>query len=248
MRRVRINRFFTQQRLEPESELALETSISRHLGRVLRARAGDTVTLFNGDGHNYTASVISISKDVVIVRIQQREPCHTESPVAVTLGLALSKGDRFDWAIQKATELGVSAVAPLFTERVDFPIPEDRLSRRMAHWQQIVISACEQSGRARVPTVFAPQALASWCESVDAEAKYILDLEQDHRDQRSAPPSSLALLVGPEGGLTSSEIRMATQLGFHRLQLGPRVLRTETAPVVALSILGARWGDLGSNP
>lgn len=246
MRRVRINRFFTQQGLEPESELALETSISRHLGRVLRARAGDTVTLFNGDGHNYTASVISISKDVVTVHIQQREPCHTESPVAVTLGLALSKGDRFDWAIQKATELGVSAIAPLFTERVDFPIPEDRLSRRMAHWQQIVISACEQSGRARVPTVFAPQALASWCKKIGADEKYVLDLAPDNQNPSAAPPSSIALLVGPEGGLTSGEIGVAMQLGFRRLQLGPRVLRTETAPVVALSVLGARWGDLGS--
>lgn len=243
---MRVNRFFTKQALEPGSDIALEAAISRHLGRVLRARVGDAVTLFNGDGHNYTASVTLSSKDAVTVHIQQRDPCHTESPIEVTLGLALSKGDRFDWAVQKATELGVSAIAPLYTERVDFQIPENRVSRRTEHWQQIVISACEQSGRARIPDVLSPQTLESWCKQIGADEKYVLDLASDNQNPSSAPPSSIALLVGPEGGLTSGEIGVAMQLGFRRLQLGPRVLRTETAPVVALSVLGARWGDLGS--
>ncbi|MCH1580203.1 MAG: 16S rRNA (uracil(1498)-N(3))-methyltransferase, partial [Luminiphilus sp.] len=168
----------------------------------------------------------------------------TESPVNTILGLCLSKGDRFDWAVQKATELGVSVIQPLESERVDFAIPEDRIEKRVAHWQQIAISACEQSGRVRVPKLSPPSTLLHWVGAVSADEKWALDGASGQQKLPETAPKTLALLVGPEGGLTDSEISAAQQSGFRSLRLGPRVLRTETAPVVALTLVNSRWGDI----
>ena len=167
-----------------------------------------------------------------------------------TLGLCLSKGDRFDWAIQKATELGVGAITPLHSERVDFSIPQDRMKKRTTHWQQIAISACEQCGRVKVPSITPPQSLAVWVENVSAEQKWVLHCTEDTGVSASAvtqgAPRDAALLIGPEGGLTDQEFDVASAEGFQLLQLGPRVLRTETAPAAALSVLGVFWGEMPS--
>ena len=244
---MRKPRLFTDQPLTPGDQVVLEGIVARHLGNVLRARAGEQIALFNGDGREFAAKVLSVSKREVIVDIGAAATPQTESPVHTTLGLCLSKGDRFDWAIQKATELGVGAVTPLYSERVDFSIPPDRIEKRVAHWRQIAISACEQCGRVSIPAVSSPQPLEQWVQSVAAEQKWVLHCD-DHGATRSGAskeaPADAALLIGPEGGLTDQEIARACDNSFGVLRLGPRVLRTETAPVVALSALSVCWGEM----
>jgi 16S rRNA (uracil1498-N3)-methyltransferase len=230
--------------------VVLKGNVAQHLGRVLRARAGDHIALFNGDGQEFAAQVLTVSKREVSVDIGAAFTPQTESLVHTTLGLCLSKGDRFDWAIQKATELGVGAIAPLYSERVDFSIPPDRVEKRIAHWQQIVISACEQCGRVKVPSITPPQSLASWVGNISAEQKWVLHCADSTSASASAmtrdAPNNAALLIGPEGGLTDQEFAAASTEGFHLLQLGPRVLRTETAPAAALSVLSVLWGEMPS--
>ena len=247
---MRNPRLFTDQPLTPGDQVVLKGNVAQHLGRVLRARSGDHIALFNGDGQEFAAQVLTVSKGEVSVEVGAAATPQTESPVYTTLGLCLSKGDRFDWAIQKATELGVGAIAPLHSERVDFSIPPDRMEKRIAHWQQIAISACEQCGRVKVPSITQPQSLMSWVENVSAEQKWVLHCADD--TGASAPavtegaPQDAALLIGPEGGLTDQEFAAASAEGFELLQLGPRVLRTETAPAAALSVLSVFWGEMPS--
>ena len=243
---MRITRLFTDQPLASGTRVLLEGGAAKHLGRALRARIGDAVCLFNGDGREFAAAVTGIDKQTVSLEVGTASAPDTESRIHTTLGLCLSKGDRFDWAIQKATELGIGAIAPLYSDRVDFTIPADRMEKRVAHWQQVVISACEQCGRATVPTIFHPTPLSDWVQEQSTDIKLFLH----HRETGTLPetrPSSIALLVGPEGGLSDIDRGHANDAGFIGVKLGPRVLRTETAPVVALAILGARWGDMGQS-
>ena len=247
---MRNPRLFTDQPLTPGDQVVLKGNVAQHLGRVLRSRSGDHIALFNGDGQEFAAQVLTVSKGEVSVEVGAAASPQTESPVYTTLGLCLSKGDRFDWAIQKATELGVGAIAPLQSERVDFSIPPDRMEKRIAHWQQIAISACEQCGRVKVPSITPPQSLAVWVENISAEQKWVLHCADNTDASTSAmtpgTPRDAALLIGPEGGLTDQEFAAASAKGFQLLQLGPRVLRTETAPAAALSVLGVFWGEMPS--
>ena len=247
---MRNPRLFTDQPLTPGDRVVLKGNVAQHLGRVLRARAGDHIALFNGDGQEFTATVVNVSKREVSVDIGEAHFPNTESHVHTMLGLCLSKGDRFDWGIQKATELGVGAIIPLQSERVDFAIPTDRIEKRVAHWQQIAISACEQCGRVKVPSITPPQSLGSWVHNVSAEQKWVLHCADDTGASASAiiegTPKDAALLIGPEGGLTDQEFAAASAEGFQLLQLGPRVLRTETAPAAALSVLSVFWGEMPS--
>ena len=247
---MRYPRLFTDQPLTPGDQVVLKGNVAQHLGRVLRSRSGDHIALFNGDGQEFAAQVLTVNKGEVSAEVGAAASPQTESPVYTTLGLCLSKGDRFDWAIQKATELGVGAIAPLQSERVDFSIPPDRMGKRIAHWQQIAISACEQCGRVKVPSITPPQSLAVWVENVSAEQKWVLHCADNTDASASAmtpgTPRDAALLIGPEGGLTDQEFAAASAEGFQLLQLGPRVLRTETAPAAALSVLGVFWGEMPS--
>ena len=247
---MRNPRLFTDQPLTPGDQVVLKGNVAQHLGRVLRSRSGDHIALFNGDGQEFAAQVLTVSKGEVSVEVGAAASPQTESPVYTTLGLCMSKGDRFDWAIQKATELGVGAIAPLQSERVDFSIPPDRMEKRIAHWQQIAISACEQCGRVKVPSITPPQSLAVWVENVSAGQKWVLHCTEDTGVSASAvtqgAPRDAALLIGPEGGLTDQEFDVANAEGFQLLQLGPRVLRTETAPAAALSVLSVFWGEMPS--
>ena len=247
---MRNPRLFTDQPLTAGDRVVLKGNVAQHLGRVLWARAGDHIALFNGDGQEFAAQVVSVSKREVSVDIGEAHSPNTESQVRTVLGLCLSKGDRFDWGIQKATELGVGAIIPLQSERVDFAIPTDRIEKRVAHWQQIAVSACEQCGRVKVPSITPPQSLGSWVHNVSAEQKWVLHCADDTGASASAiiqgAPKDAALLIGPEGGLTNQEFAAASAEGFQLLQLGPRVLRTETAPVAALSVLSVFWGEMPS--
>ena len=241
---MRTPRLFSDQPLLVGTEVVLEGSAAQYLGKVLRARVGDTVTLFDGQGQQGTATIKAIAKHSVSAQLDTITTPQTESSLQTHLGLCLSKGDRFDWAIQKATELGVSSISPLYSTRVDFTVPPERLAKRLSHWQHIVTSACEQSGRVRIPTVNAPTSLTHWVSETLADVKLVLHCDVHGTSPLAAKPQSVALLIGPEGGLTDEEVATAERHHFQPWQLGPRILRTETAPVVALSVIGAQWGDM----
>jgi len=247
---LRKTRVFTEQPLASGADVALKGSTGQHLGRSLRARAGDTVTLFNGDGQEFTATINDLGKREILLTLGEASSPITESAVHTMLGLCLSKGDRFDWAVQKATELGVGSIAPLVSDRVDFSIPENRLTKRVNHWQRVAISASEQCGRVKVPPVTSPVPLATWVKTTAAEERWVLHCTDvggaTAPSTSDSLPSDAALLIGPEGGLTNEEIAIAIEHGFSPLQLGPRILRTETAPAVALTALSIRWGEIPS--
>ena len=245
---MRTTRLFTEQPLASGARVALRGNAAQHLSRVLRARTGDTVTLFNGDGQEFAATISELGKQAILLTLGEASSPNTESAAHTVLGICLSKGDRFDWAVQKATELGVGSIVPLYSERVDFSIPENRLLKRINHWQQVAISASEQCGRVKVPSVSKPVSLTEWVETLSTAEKWVLHCTDVAG--AAAPlhahsaPSDAALLIGPEGGLTIGEIATAIDHGFVPLQLGPRILRTETAPVVALTALSIRWGEI----
>lgn len=241
---MRIPRIHTEQVLEPNRSIELEAGPAHYIARVLRMRVGDQLILFNGCGGQYRATIEAVDKKSVVVATGEFEALERESNLQLHLGIAMSRGERMDWVIQKATELGISAISPLLSERTEVKLKGDRQDKKLKHWQQIATSACEQCGRNRVPLVHPPQALEQWLAAVQADVKLVLH----HRAGTATPPAtsprSIALLVGPEGGLSASEITAAELAGFNPLQLGPRVLRTETAPLAAIAILQARWGDM----
>jgi 16S rRNA (uracil1498-N3)-methyltransferase len=240
---VRIPRIYTDQPLAQGANLALEEGPSRHIARVLRMQAGRELILFNGTGGEFQAFVSEVSKRSVTVEVAELYPENRESPLRLELAIGLSRGERMDWVLQKATELGVTRIKPLLTERTEVKLSGERLDKKLQHWRQIIISACEQCQRNLLPELAAPQKLDQWLgDNCNA-----LSLVLHHRDSRGLPegvaPESVALLVGPEGGLSDSEIAQAREAGCAPLTLGPRVLRTETAPVAAISLVQYRWGD-----
>jgi len=241
---MRVPRIFSEQALSEHCELALEEAASHHLIKVLRMQAGRALILFNGDGHDYKAEIISCSKKSATVSITDRNQPANESPLHSHLAIGISRGERFDFVLQKATELGVSEITPLFTERTEVKLSGDRLDKKMAGWRKIIISACEQCGRAVIPTLNTATALAAFTQRSQPDHRFVLH----HRNTQKIPASSevedVSILVGPEGGLSEQEIELANQHGFLNLALGPRVLRTETAPLAALALMQHHWGDI----
>ncbi|KAA0010637.1 16S rRNA (uracil(1498)-N(3))-methyltransferase [Billgrantia pellis] len=226
-------------------DVVLPEGPARHVARVLRLGEGAPVRLFDGVGHEALAVIVEASRKRVVARIEAVEAGRGESPLAVHLGQAISKGDRMDYAIQKAVELGVAAITPLYTEHGDVRLKGEREAKKLAHWQAVAASACEQCGRATVPPVHPPQPLDAWLSDRVESLRLVLHPGTAGALEQNGAPASVALLIGPEGGLSVSEIAAATAAGFVPLSLGPRILRTETAPVVALSLLQYRFGDLG---
>lgn len=229
-------------------DVVLPEGPARHVVRVLRLGEGAPLRLFDGRGLEASAVLVEASRKRVVVRIESVVNGQGESPLIVHLGQAISKGDRMDYAIQKAVELGVAAITPLYTEHGDVRLRGEREVKKLAHWQAVAISACEQCGRAQVPPVHPPLALADWLAERDEALRLVLHPATDSEAQAllecEAVPASVALVIGPEGGLTKVEVDAARTRGFAPLSLGPRILRTETAPVVALSLLQYRFGDL----
>jgi 16S rRNA (uracil1498-N3)-methyltransferase len=242
---MRIPRIYTARELDNGLSLLLEPQSSHHLARVLRKGAGDVLVLFNGRGGEYPAEIVTVGKKHVEVRIGHHREADCESPLRIHLGIAISRGDRMDWIVQKSTELGVHSIAPLVTEHTGVVLTGSRADKKLQHWRQVAISACEQCGRNRLPAIQSPLPVAGWLASAEADKKFVLHHRAgEHSDDREDNPGSLALLVGPEGGLSEGEIASAERAGFCSLGLGPRVLRTETAPLVAITLMQARWGDL----
>jgi 16S rRNA (uracil1498-N3)-methyltransferase len=241
---MRTPRIYTPQRLMSSTLIELEPESSRHLARALRIQEGDPLTLFDGHGGEYPAAVTAVDKKRVQVQVGSLLSRECESALHIHMGIALSRGDRMDWIIQKATELGVSSMTPLATERSGVKLRGERAEKKLRHWQQIAISACEQCGRNRLPVIQALQPLVNWLEHTEAERKFVLHHRAHNNPIASPVPASVALLVGPEGGLDSAEILAAEDRGFNSLRLGPRILRTETAPLAAIAILQSSWGDM----
>ena len=232
------------------SEFDLPPTAAQHVTTVLRLRVGAALRLFDGRGGEWTAALSAVARRAVQVRVGAHDPIERESPLAVTLLQGLARGERMDLVVQKATELGVARIIPVAAARSVVQLGEERADRRVAHWQAVAVAACEQCGRNRVPEITAPMSLVAACRLAAAEPAarlWALDAEGG-APFAAAPPSRgdrIALLVGPEGGLTEEEIETAALIGFTRLRLGPRVLRTETAGPAALAALQALAGDFG---
>jgi len=238
---MRLSRFFIDAPLSL-GEHDLPEAQAHYIGRVLRMAAGDNVQLFDGSGQEYLGQLLEVGKKTVRVVLEQALPGQTESPLHIHLGQGLSRGERMDWAIQKATELGANAITPILSERCEVRLKDERADKRLAHWRQVAISACEQCGRSTLPVIHPPLTLAEWLKASDAALKLVLHPVAEPLVSHDRP-DSLAFLIGPEGGLSDAEVEQAQAAGFHAARLGPRVLRTETAPVVALAVAQQLWGD-----
>ncbi|MGE8497351.1 MAG: 16S rRNA (uracil(1498)-N(3))-methyltransferase [Pseudomonas sp.] len=238
---MRLSRFFIDAPLSL-GQHELPEAQAHYIGRVLRHAVGDAVQLFDGSGQEFLGTLIEVGKKNVRVELHEVFAGMPESPLHIHLGQGLSRGERMDWAIQKATELGAQVISPIISERCEVRLKDERADKRMAHWRQVAISACEQCGRSVVPIIHPPILLADWLKQTDAQLKLVLHPVAEPLLSH-AKPDSLAFLIGPEGGLADGEVEQAKAAGFHAARLGPRVLRTETAPVVALSVAQQLWGD-----
>jgi 16S rRNA (uracil1498-N3)-methyltransferase len=243
---MRLNRVYTERPIADGVEIALPEAAAYHVARVLRLRAGAPLVLFDGSGADFRGEIVAVEGDRVRVRVGERAAGLRESPLAITLVQAVSRGERMDWTLQKATELGVTCIQPVLSARSVVRLDEQQAARKLRHWQAIVAGACEQSGRSVLPEVREPLDLSRFlAEAPRGGQRLVLSPNG---------PASLAglattatrveLLIGPEGGLDDAELDAAARAGFAPVRLGPRVLRTETAGIVALAVLQALWGDL----
>jgi 16S rRNA (uracil1498-N3)-methyltransferase len=243
---MRLARVHVEVDLQTGGQLTVEGSAGNHIARVLRLRAGDALTLFNGRGGEYGGSIEEIRRDAVLVTVLEHREVERESPLQLTLAQGISRGERMDWVVQKATELGVARIVPLFTERSVVHLDDRQASRKLQHWRSIAIAACEQSGRNRVPEISQPVGLYDLLEQhTPGGPALLLSPAASQRIADIAAASSAAtVLIGPEGGLADVEQGSAIKSGYMPVRLGPRVLRTETAAVCALTVLQQRFGDL----
>jgi 16S rRNA (uracil1498-N3)-methyltransferase len=264
---MHIPRIYIPQPLSEHISIELDKASMHHLVTVMRMKVGRELILFNGqpvehqenkEYGEFTATLAHIDKKHARIDIGFFSAPEVESPLKIHLGMCLIKNDRMDWLLQKATELGVSSITPLFSQYTDVKMPADRTEKKMAHWHKILINACEQSGRVRVPDLHAPIPLNSWVQSRPAMSKkfvlhpYVtpnavpstISSTISSTTEEAQPSSSVALLVGPEGGLTEQEVDLAVDNQFLGMKLGPRILRAETAPLAALAVLLHQFGDL----
>lgn len=243
---MRLTRCYLDQPLDVGTTVILPESAAQHLIRVLRLREGDACVLFNGDGHDQDARIVAAGKREAQAEITARRRIDNESPLRITLLQGIARGEKMDWIVQKATELGVARILPVTSERSDVRLDEDRAHKRHVHWREISVSACEQSGRAVLPELLPAQPLASATRRFDG-AGFILDPTSGASIKSAASTLSTAstLAIGPEGGWSPRDLEQLREAGFCGLRLGPRVLRTETAGIAAIAALQALAGDLG---
>lgn len=232
-----MNRFYIETELNTGNTIELTESVFHHWVRVLRAKVQEKAIFFNGKGGEYRVTLTEINKKNAFVSVDHFEAIDRTAPFKVILGQVMSKGDRMDYAIQKAVELGVAEIQLLTSERCEMRLKYDRDQKKLDHWQGIAIAACEQCGMNIVPKIHAPISLEKWLASALPNTKLVLAPNKDETDPLNDASQDIALLIGPEGGLSEAEILAANQAGFTSWCIGERVLRTETAPVVALSIL-----------
>ena len=236
-------RIHCDQRLGPGAQFALAPEAAQHVGKALRLKAGDALTVFDGRGGEYEAAIQRIDKDRVEVKLGAWRDVDTEPQLRVGLIQGLPEADKMDWVIQKSVELGVAWIQPIVCDRSVVRLSGERAARREAHWRRVAVAACEQSGRNRIPEVRPTLGFQSWI-AVPAEAhRWMLSPSGDPIAGKSPTDRELELLVGPEGGLSDREQELALQQGCEAVALGPRILRAETAPLAALAAIHALWGD-----
>ena len=244
---MRAPRIHIDAELGPDRELNLPEGAARHLSRALRLQLGDPVVCFNGRGGEYHGEITAIARSEVRVQLRDYLARENESPLDIVLVQGVSRGDRMDYAVQKAVELGVRAIVPVITERSVVQLKGERAERRQGHWQRVSIGACEQCGRNRVQQITEPVGLAHWLQGWEGGVGLLLSPRGAvSLSGLSAPTGPITLLIGPEGGLSTAEERLALERGFTAVQLGPRILRTETAAVAMLAALQTRWGDFAA--
>lgn len=238
-------RLYVATPLSYQQEITLDREQSHQLHQVLRLTLGNTLILFNDTGYQYSAVICAINNKQVTVRLGKGEQSASDATLATHLGQVISRGERMDYTIQKSVELGVSSITPLISERCGVKLSADRLNKRLAHWHKVMIHACQQCGRTRLATIHPPQKLTQWLVET-ATLKFFCDPHATSKltDYHNTNNEEVSLLVGSEGGFTDSEQQTIQAANFLPLSLGPRVLRTETAAVVALSLIQQRWGDL----
>jgi 16S rRNA (uracil1498-N3)-methyltransferase len=239
---MRVIRACVDTPLAVGTRIALPEDVAGHLVRVLRLGAGDACVLFNGDGRDYAARIVSIAKKSVEVAIESAREARNESPLRIVLLQGIARGEKMDWILQKATELGVAGIVPVHGERGEVRLQGERAGKRLRHWRSVVASACEQSGRARIPDTAEPRALADALEGLPA-TRLLLDPAASQPLPSAIADAACALAIGPEGGWSPRDIATLEAAGFVGVRLGPRVLRTETAGIAAIAALQARAGD-----
>ncbi|MGB4811608.1 MAG: 16S rRNA (uracil(1498)-N(3))-methyltransferase [Methylophilaceae bacterium] len=249
-------RFYSPEKMRVGATVKLSDNAAIHAARVMRLGIGDKLVLFDGSGFDFECVLISVQKSATLAQVLKSHVVNNESPLNIKLLLGISAGDRMDIGIQKAVELGVNQIVPLKTERSVVRLDEDKAKKRVEHWQNVVIAACEQSGRAIIPQVFAPESLSAWLQASLQEASSGGDLMSTQitrvllspigakkLSEIAKPVGEIQLLIGAEGGLSDKEMALAISQGFQSIVLGPRILRTETAPLAAIATMQTIWGD-----
>ena len=243
---MHIPRIYLSNPLAANKNVILPENAFHHVIRVLRLKPGGHLILFNGEGGEFHATLEHVDRHTATVRVEKYVDREAESSLKITLAQSIAKGVRMDYSLQKATELGVDKILPLITQRSVVHSSKDQITKRLLHWRRVAISACEQCGRNRVPTILTPMNYLNWLQlRCKGEIALLLNPDADRNLTQLPPPvGSITLLIGPEGGLTPEEITAAKAVGFIDIRMGPRILRTETAGVAALAALQTLWGDL----
>ncbi len=239
-------RFYTNNPIALGDFIQLSESAAAHATRALRLNVGDNAIVFNGDGFDYDCELASIKKNSVAVKITAAKKITNESPLCITLLQAISSGDRMDYTIQKAVELGVNCIQPITSQRSVVKLSAERAEKRIEHWQNVAISACEQSGRAIVPQIATPLSLQQWLavNPINNSTRILLNpIGALSLAEMVVPTGEIQLLIGAEGGLAQAEIDLASNHGFQSVVLGARILRTETAALATIAAMQILWGD-----
>ncbi len=243
---MRVPRIYHPNPIESASIVQLSEDAAGHVGRALRMQPGQEVLLFDGSEFEYLASITEVTKKNVTVEIKSKTESDVESPLDIHLGQVVSRGDKMEFTIQKSVELGVNTITPLLSERCGVKLDAKRFEKKLQQWQKIAISACEQCGRNKVPVIRPIMQLEDWCDEEYEGLKLNLHPRAPYSiNSLPEPVQKVKLLIGPEGGLSDGEIEMASEKNFEQTLLGPRVLRTETAALTAITALQVRFGDLG---
>lgn len=241
-----MHRFYHSNPLGLNQIITLDEFASHHALRVMRVKVDDFLILFNGDGFEYRGRVSDINKKTINVEILSKEKNNSESPININLFQSISSNEKMDMVIQKATELGVSSIQPIFTSRSTIKLSLDRTKKRLIHWKQVSISACEQSGRSKIPTIKSPIEFDQISEGIKTNSLNLL-LHPDNLEESSNLPNEYSgdinIFIGPEGGFSQDEVLLLKKQNCINIKLGPRILRTETAPLAIIAILQYKYGD-----
>lgn len=242
---MRQPRIYQNQVLQLNTPIELSADAAHHIGSVLRMKPQQAICLFNGNGGEYHGEIFTVAKKKISVHLTEFIDKSIESPLSIHLGQGISRGEKMDFTVQKSVELGVKEITPLFSERCGVKLNADRLEKKWQHWQQVAISAAEQSGRTEITTVHKPIPIQAWlAQSTNALKLTLHPRATDTIKSVERPTEGVRFLIGPEGGLTDEEIKQTVTADFQEIQLGPRILRTETAALTVLSALQLQFGDL----